>query len=153
MGKDWKESLAGFFEDLVIIRHSQQEAREQFDQFCEFIAEPAFEDLTEEIKNYRISSRIMRSGGKWISVQINFPRSRIENVQYKVLLPKNQLELKLRVQLRGRATKRSPLETQEQEFMEGVPPKDILKLKKEDVIQDVIEHYRRFNFEATTRPD
>lgn len=153
MGKDWKESLASFFEDLVIIRHSQQEARVQFDQFCEFIAEPAFEDLGEELKNYKISSRVKKSRGKWISFQINFPKSRIENVQYMILLPKNQLELKLHLQLRGRATKRSPLEAREQEFMEGVPPKEILRFKKEDVIQDVIEHYRSFNFEATTRPD
>lgn len=153
MGKDWKESLASFFEDLVIIRHSQQEAREQLGQFCEFIAEPAFEELGEELKNYRISSRIKKSGGKWISFQINFPKSRIENIQYMIFLPHNQLELRLRLRLRGRATKRSLLETREQEFMEGVPPEDILKLKKEDVIQDVIEHYRRFNFEAAIRPD
>jgi len=37
--------------------------------------------------------------------------------------------------------------------MPGLGPAEILKLTKEDVILDVLEHYRDFIYEALTTPD
>jgi len=151
MGQDWKDDLATFFEDLVIIRHSQQESRGQFDQFCEFIAEPAFEELAEEFKSYKIKTKIRKKKTESIAFQVNFPKSRIENLRYVIYLPKNALELKMRLLTRGRITKKSPLETKDDLFMADVPPGRILKLTKEDLIRNVLENYQHFNYEATTR--
>ena len=44
---DWKLNLANYFEELRILRESKQEALDNFNQFCEFIAEPAFESLED----------------------------------------------------------------------------------------------------------
>ena len=53
MGKDWKEDLASLFEDLFIIAGSKQETLMNFNQFCEFIAEPAFESMKDEYYQLR----------------------------------------------------------------------------------------------------
>jgi hypothetical protein len=45
------------------------------------------------------------------------------------------------------------MEETEGPFMKDVAPAEILKLKKEDLIQDVIEHYRNFCFKAATQTD
>jgi hypothetical protein len=84
---------------------------------------------------------------------IFFPRSRIDNFQYIVRLPKNALELTLRLQIRGRKNRTSPFQESELQFMEKLASGDILKMEKAALIQDVIEHYRHFNFEAFTSPE
>ena len=139
-----------FFEEVSILETSKKETLNDFAQFCEFIAEPAFESLAEGLKEMGISSKSKRTKGKSVALQINFPGTRIENFQYIIYLPKNSLELKLGLKLRGRKNSRSLAEEQEYPFMENVGPKDILKLKKEDVIQDIIRYYRKFTFEALT---
>jgi hypothetical protein len=59
----------------------------------------------------------------------------------------------LRIRVRGRKNTRSPWEENEGPFMENVAPADILKLEKEDLIQDIIEHFKDFNFRVLTSPD
>ena len=61
---NWKESLANFFEDIKIIESCQRQTLEDFDQFCEFIAEPAFENLTEEFQKQRVRSKLKRKKTK-----------------------------------------------------------------------------------------
>lgn len=148
MGSDWKEDLMSVFEEFSIIETSKKEALEDFDQFCEFVAEPAFESLTEALKKLGIKSKSRRKKGKFISFQINFPGSRIDNFQYIIYLPRNSLELRLKLQIRGRKDKRSMMGEREESFMEAVNPVGVLKLKKEEIIQDIIQHYRNFILEA-----
>ncbi len=154
MTKDWKENLASFFDGYRIIERSKEDTIKNFDQFCEFVAEPAFESLGEELENYRITSKIKKDKGKSITYQINFPKSKVENFLYIIIFPKNSLELQLKLSIRGRKDINSPMEgTKEGLFMKDVAPSEILKLKKEDLIQDVIEHYRNFCFKAATQTD
>ncbi len=147
---DWKLNLANYFEELRILQESHQESADNFRQFCEFIAEPAFESLQEEFRQYAIRSKIVHQRGRSIALSINFSKSRIENLQYIILLPKQSLELRLKLKIRGRKNKSSPFQTKELPFMEKIPAREILKLEKTELIQDVIEHFRHFNFEAFT---
>jgi hypothetical protein len=151
MTKNWKENLASFFEGYRIIERSKEETLKNFDQFCEFVAEPAFESLQEELKNYRVPSKIKRSGGRSITFQINFPKSRIENFIYVIRFPRNSIELQLKLVIRVRRTKKSSLEENELPFMKDVVPTEIMKIKIEDLIQDIIERYRNFCFESATK--
>jgi hypothetical protein len=153
MTKDWKENLASFFDGYRIIERSKEETIKNFDQFCEFVVEPAFESLGEELENYRISTKIKRGKGKSINFQINFPKSKVENFLYTIGFPKNSLELQLKLYIKGRKDINSPMEETEGRFMKDIPPSEILKLKKEDLIQDVIEHYRNFCFKTATQAE
>ena len=45
------------------------------------------------------------------------------------------------------------MEETEGRFMKDMPPSEILKLKKEDLIQDVIEYYRNFCFKTATHTE
>jgi hypothetical protein len=150
MGSDWKEDLTNFFEEFSIIETSKKEALEDFDQFCEFITEPAFESLAEALKELGIKSKSKRTKDKSISFQINFPGSRIDNFQYIICLPKNSLEMRLKLLIKGRKNKKSVMGEKEESFMEAVNPAGVLKLKKEDIIQDVIRHFRNYILEALT---
>ncbi len=153
MGTDWKVNLANYFEELKILETSKQETLENFKQFCEFIAEPAFESLEEEITPYKLRVKISRVRKRSISFHFFFGRSRIENFQYHICLPKNSLELDLKLRIRGRKNKSSPFEENDEKFMPDVPREDLLKLEKDVLVQDVIEHYRSFTFEAFSTPD
>lgn len=153
MGTDWNVNLANYFEELKILEASKQETLENFTQFCEFIAEPAFESLEEEIKPYKIRVKIRRVRKSSISFHFFFGRSRIENFQYLICLPKNSLELDLILRIRGRKNKSSPFEESEEKFMPDMQREDLLKLEKNVLMQDVIEHYRSFTFEAFSAPD
>jgi len=150
MTKNWKENLAGFFEGYRIIERSKEDTLKNFDQFCEFVAEPAFENLQEELKNYRVSSKIKRSSGRSIAFQINFPKSRIENFIYIIRFPRNSIELQLKLVIRGRRSKKGALEEEEFPFMKNIVPTEVMKIKIEELIQDVIEKYRNFCFESAT---
>lgn len=152
MGSDWRDNLRSFFEDFTIIEASKKETLEDFDQFCEFIVEPAFESLAEALKEFKIKAKSQRIKGKSITFQTNFQGLRIDNFQYTIMLPKNSVELKLMLQIRGRKNSRSVMEKKEGPFMDSVSPKGLLKLKKEDIIQDVIGHYRNFILKALTSP-
>ena len=153
MTKDWKENLASFFEGYRIIERSKIESIKNFDQFCEFVVEPAFESLGEELENYRINSKIKKDKGKSITFQINFTKSRVDNFLYTIGFPKNSLELQLKLFIKGRKDINSPMEETEGRFMKDMPPSEILKLKKEDLIQDVIEYYRNFCFKTATHTE
>jgi hypothetical protein len=153
MGTDWKVNLANYFEEMKILEASKLETQDNFKQFCEFIAEPAFESLEEEIKAYKVRVKIRRVRSKSISFHFFFGKSRIENFQYLICLPKNALELDLTLKIRGRRNKSSPFEEREETFMPDVPREDLLKLEKDVLVQDVIEHYRSFTFEAFSTPD
>ncbi len=148
MGYDWKVELANFFEELRILKASKQETVKDFNQFCEFVVEPGFENLEDEVIHYGVKSKITKTPGKSIAFQINFGKSRIINFQYMIYLPKGSLNLKLRLKLRGRKTKKSEAEEKETDFMEKIDPRHILDLEKEDIIQDVIEKYRSFVYES-----
>jgi hypothetical protein len=153
MTKNWKENLASFFEGYRIIERSKEETLRNFDQFCEFVAEPAFESLQEELKNYRVSSKIKRSGGRSITFQINFPKSRIDNFFYIIRFPRNSIELQLKLVIRGRRNRKSSIEENEIPFMKDVVPTEVMKIKIEDLIHDVIEQYRNFCFESATQSE
>ncbi|MFC2164969.1 hypothetical protein ACFLT2_08245 [Acidobacteriota bacterium] len=153
MTKNWKENLASFFEGYRIIERSKEETLKNFDQFCEFVAEPAFESLQQELKNYRISSKTKISSGRSITFQINFPKSRIENFIYTIRFPRNSIELQLKLVIRGRRNKKSSIEENEIPFMKDVVPTEVMKIKIEDLIQDVIEQYRNFCFESATQSE
>jgi len=152
MGSDWKDDLRSLFDDFTIVETSKKETLEDFDQFCEFIAEPAFESLAEALKEFKIKAKSQRTKGKSITFQTNFRGMRIDNFQYAIILPKNSIELRLKLQIRGRKNSKSVMEKKEAPFMESVSPQGLLKLKKEDIIQDVIGHYRNFIFASLTSP-
>jgi len=150
---DWRKSLNNFLEDLRIIEECKGETPENFNQFCEFIAEPCFESLSEELRKYGIKSIYRMKKQKWISLEVKFPKSRIDNFHYIISLPKNSVELRLRLKTRGRRTKRSLIEEKEEPFMKDVLPSEILKLPKENLIMDVIKHYRNFTYEILTKTE
>ncbi|MBC7364191.1 MAG: hypothetical protein H5U07_06580 [Candidatus Aminicenantes bacterium] len=149
----WKQELNRYFEGLRIIEKYQQEAREHFAQFCEFIVEPAFEALEKELKDRKIKIKYFKEKYKFIHLQINFPDSRVDNFHYRIVLPKNSLELKLVQKIAGRKDKKSPLQKKEGPFMPEVKPGEILKLSKEDILMDVINRLKEFNYAARTSPD
>jgi hypothetical protein len=149
----WKKSLSNFLEDLRIIEECKGETPENFNQFCEFIAEPSFESLSEELKKYGIKSEYKIKKRKWISFEVKFPKSRIDNFHYIIILPKNSIELKLKLRTRGRRTKKSLIEEKVEIFMKDVLPSEILKLPKEDLILDVIKHYRNFSYEILNKTE
>lgn len=141
MENDWKTKLANFFEELRIIQSSVSETLMDFSHFCEFIAEPAFEILREELDQYHLSTSIKKIKDKSISLQIQFPKSSIDNYYYTILLPETAVELKLRLRSGGQS------DFTDEPFMEQVAPKELLQLEKDILIKDVIRHYRKFCFE------
>jgi len=149
----WMKELNQYFEDLRIIEKCQQEAREHFDQFCEFIVEPAVEALEEPLEAKGIKIRYDRQKDKFIHLQINFPNSKIDNFHYTVMLPSNSLELRLILKTAGRKNKKSQLVEKERPFMPEVKPQDILKLTRDEIIMDIIQKLKEFNYAARTSPD
>ncbi|HEK85248.1 MAG: hypothetical protein ACPLZD_05040 [Candidatus Saccharicenans sp.] len=149
----WKKELNRYFEDLRIIEKCQQEAREHFDQFCEFIVEPALETLEDELKARGIKIKYFREKNKFIHLQINFPNSKVDNFHYRIILPSNSLDLKLILQTKGRKNKKSPLVSKEKPFRPEIKPEEVLKLSKDDIIIDIIKELKEFNYAARTSPD
>jgi len=151
--KAWRDELRKYFEDVRIIDKAKGETRESFDQFCEFIAEPAFDSLEEEMKEYGIKVRFRKEKGRAFHFDFRFPGSRIDNFHYKIVLPRNSIELKLGLVLKGRKYKNAPLEEKADDFMKGLAPAALIKLAKEDLIRDIIERYKFFNLAALTSAD
>jgi len=151
--EDWKNALRGYFDSLRVIERCKFEAVENFNQFCEFIAEPAFENLAEELKSYGIKSKFQKSKGSFIGFEIYFHKSKVDNFHYIISLPKNSVDLRLKLSIKGRRKKNSVLEEREEPFMKDIPPSNIMKLDKEDLIQDIIEHYKNFIYRAITSPE
>lgn len=151
--KDWKESLRACFDNMAILERCKAETAENFRQFCEFIAEPAFEALAEEMKLYEVKAKFGTSKGNIAWFQCNFPKSRADHFHYVITLPRNSVELRLRLHIRGRKTPRSPLLEEEKPFFEGTSPARVMKISKEELIDDIIENYRNFVLKALTSPD
>jgi len=150
---DWKDELASFLDDLRVIDECKVEAPEKFNQFCEFIAESSFEGLSEELKIYGIKSKIRKEKGKSIAIEVNFPKSKVDNFHYVIRLPNDALDLKLRLLIKGRKNKKSQIEEKEMPFMKHIKPSDVLKLPKEELILDVIKQYKKFISEALIYPE
>jgi len=146
--KDWKKELAEFFDEYRIILSSQKETLDDFGQFCEFIAEPAFENLQDELREYEIRSKIIQIKRKSISFIIYYGKSRIDHFQYKLELPKKSVEMRLRLRLKGRRAKQTAPEESTEKFFPDVTPREVMKLDKQILILDVIEHYRDFIFSS-----
>ena len=151
--QDWRDRLRACFESIDILEKCKFETVENFKQFCEFIAEPAFEALAEELKKYGIKAKHGILRGRSISLRFYFPRSSEENFLYSIFLPKNSVELKLRLYIKGRKTIKSPWEEKDEPFIVKVPADKIIKIAKEELIEDIIEHYRDFTYAALTSPD
>jgi len=84
---------------------------------------------------------------------VNFPKSRVDNFHYVIRLPRDSLDLKLRLLIRGRKNKKSQIEEKEVPFMKDIKPSNVLKLPKEALIQDVIKQYKKFIYEALIYPE
>ena len=150
---DWKKELEDHFERVRAIAQCQGETIDQFDQFCEFIAEPAFEALTEELANYKIRSEQVKTKGRSIRFAICFPGLKDEQFHYRISLPKNSIALQLRLQVKARRTPKTEYETTDEDFMPGLFPLKVLRMDKDEVVADVIKHYTDFCYTALTTPD
>jgi hypothetical protein len=150
---DWKDRLRACFESIEILERCRLETHENFKQFCEFIAEPAFETLVEELKAYKIKAKFRTLRGSLIHLRISFSYSRADHFHYIVSLPNNSTELKLRLRVRGRKTARSPWLEEEEPFLTEFPPDKVMKISKEELIEDVIEHYENFTLKALASPE
>jgi hypothetical protein len=150
---DWKTELKNHFENMRILDKCQAEVILQFEQFCEFIVEPAFESLAKETASYGVKLRFQKTKGRDILASLSFPGGKDEQFQYKIFLLKNAVELRLGLVAKGRKSLKSDFKTKEEDFMPGLSPAKILKVTKEDVILDVLEHYRNFSYETATSPD
>ncbi|MGQ9800054.1 MAG: hypothetical protein ACUVRL_00080 [Candidatus Saccharicenans sp.] len=149
----WMKELNRYFEDLRIIEKCQQETRDHFNQFCEFIVEPAFEALEQALESRLIRVKYDRQKNNFIHLQINFPSSKIDNFHYTIILPPNSLELRLQLKTAGRKNKKAPLVERERPFLPEVKPEEVLKLGKEDIIIDIIQKLKEFNYAARTSSD
>ncbi len=150
---DWKTELKDHFENVRILAKCQAETLIHFEQFCEFIVEPAFEALADEIASYGVKLRFQKSKGRDIRLSLSFSGSKDEQYQYKIVLPKNSVELRLRLATKGRKNLKTDYVTEEGEYRPGLSSAAVLKLTKEDVIHDVLEHYRDFSYKTLTSPD
>ncbi len=151
-GETWKDDLRKHFEALKLIEKAKADTLESFTQFCEFIAEPAFESLKEEMKEHGIRVRFRVEKGLSIDFALSFPGSNTDNFHYKVVLPKNAYELRLDLILKGRKSKAAPLEEKTLPFMKEHPPAEIMKITKEDLIRDILSYYGNFTLAALTSP-
>jgi hypothetical protein len=147
---DWKDRLRIFFESIDVLERCKIETRQNFTQFCEFIAEPAFESLVEEMKQYKIKCKFWTLRGKSTGIRFDFAGSGVDSFQYIVTLPKNSVQMKLRLQIRGRKSAKAPLDEIEEFFMERIPPDKVMKISKEELLSDVVERFRNYTYEALT---
>jgi len=150
---DWKEDLKGCFLDAKVLEKCREEAVEHFDQFCEYVAESAFEALAEEFLGYQVKTRFWKVQGKSIHLEIRFPRSRVDQFHYILWMPRNSVELKLKLTVKWRRTPLGTLEEKTVPFLEKASPTEILKIDKDALAQDVIARYRKYLYETAVVPD
>ena len=144
----WKQDLQTCFEDLQVIDRCRIEAVGQFDKFCDYVAEPAFEALTEEFGRYEIRCRSAWVKGSSIQFEIRFPRSKEDHFHYALWLPKNVVELKMKLTLRGRKAPGGPMEEKTMAFIAKAPAAEILRIDKDVLAQDVVARYKKFLYET-----
>lgn len=152
-GETWKDELRKHFESIKLIEKAQADTLESFTQFCEFIAEPAFESLKQEMKDHGVRIRFREEKGLAIDLELSFPDSNTDNFHYRIVLPRNAYELRLGLVLKGRKSKSAPLEEKTAEFMKELPPAAIMKIAKEDLIRDILERYGTFTLSSLTSRD
>jgi hypothetical protein len=145
---DWKQDLQTCFEDLQVIDRCRIEAVAQFDQFCDYVAEPAFEALTDEFIRYGIRCRSAWVKGVSIAFEAKFPRSKEDQFHYILWLPKNAVELKMKLTLRGRKGPGVALEEKTMAFLAKAPAAEILRIDKDALAQDVVARYKKFLYET-----
>ncbi|MEM1574190.1 MAG: hypothetical protein QXY96_06935 [Candidatus Methanomethylicaceae archaeon] len=151
MSRDkWKKVLEDCFEKIRLIEKCQQETKENFDQFREFIAEPAFETLGEALKDYGLRTWYRKEKNNLIRFDISFLKSKVVQFSYGLYLPPNSIQMKLKLILRGRRTKDSPMKEWTEPFFESINPENLLSLSKEDLIEDILSRYRDFMIETLT---
>ena len=85
-----------------------------------------------------------------MAFQINFFKSNIDNFQYVILLDRKSIEFNLILKIMGRKTKKNRAEEREEDFLPEIELPSLPELEKEVLIQDIIEHYRNFRFQALT---
>jgi hypothetical protein len=153
MKQDWKQVLKGVFNGVRILEKSKAEVLANFEQFCEFIFEPAFEALADEIDSYDVSAKIQKVKGREARISLSFPGSKEEQFRYRLILPRNSIDLILTLTIEGRKDKRSDFRSESEKFMPGMKTADILKLDKEDIMLDIIGRYRNVVYESLTSAD
>ena len=151
--KNWEHELKSHFDNLRVIENCKAETLVKFEQFCEFIAELAFESLADELKTKGVRSRIRREKGRFIGLEIRIPGPRPGSFEYRLVLPRNSVDLKMTLRTSGRWTDRAEAEETGEPFMEGTDSAIVLKTAKETIILDVIERYRNFVYAGLTSPD
>ena len=104
--------------------------------------------LAEEFLRYKVKARFWKDKGKSIRFEVRFPRSQTDQFHYILWMPKNSIELKLKLTIRSRKTPLAPLEEKTVPFIENVPPREILGLDKDALAQDVIARFKKFLYEA-----
>jgi hypothetical protein len=139
-----------FVESVNVLERCQYETRENFKQFCEFIAETAFEALGEELKEYKIKSKFWTETGKSTGIRMDFPNSRVPSFHYIISLPPNSVQMLLRLRIKGRVPPEGASKDIDKAFMESIPPEKVLKIGKEELIADIIEHFKDFVYAAMT---
>jgi len=147
---DWKDRLRMFIDSVSVLERCKHETRGNFKQFCEFIAETAFEALAEEMKEYKIKVKFWTETGKSSGIRLDFPNSHVPSFHYIIALPQNSVEMKLRLQVKGRTSPDGPSQDMEEVFMESVPPEKVMKIGKEELLNDIIEHFKNYVFAALT---
>ena len=77
-------------------------------------------------------------------------RSKTDNFHYRIVLPKTPSSSSSKLVTKGRRSRKSSLDEKLEDFMCHVTPADVLKISKEDLIRDILEHYKDYNYEALT---
>lgn len=151
--KNWEQELKSHFDNLRVIENCKAETLLRFEQFCEFIAELAFEALAAGLKAKGVRSRIGKEKGRSVGVEIRIPGPRPGWFEYRLILPRNSVDLKMTLRIKGRWADKPEAQETTEAFMEGVDSAIVLKTAKENVILDVIERYRNFVYAGLTSPD
>jgi len=151
--QNWKDDLKACFDDLRVIATCRAEALERFVEFCDYVVEPAFEALEGEFLRFQVKSKYRTVPGASTHLGVRFPRSRVDQFHYILWMPKNSVELKLKITIQGRRSPAGPLEEKTMPFIVKSTAKEILKIEIDALAQDVIARYRKFLFEGVLGSD
>ena len=104
------------------------------------------------MKQYKIKCKFWTRKGRSTGIEFDFPSSGVNSFHYIILLPKNAVQMKLRLQIKGRKSPQAALEEFEEAFMEGVPADKVIKISKEELLNNIVECFRNYTYEALTSP-
>ncbi|OQX54750.1 MAG: hypothetical protein B5M54_04725 [Candidatus Aminicenantes bacterium 4484_214] len=152
MKDEIKNKLNSFFEDIRIIEQSQEEAKLEFEQFCEFIAEPAFEELIEGLEEMGSKARIIKSPREWILIRINFNFSQPIVFEYKLELIPKTVRLKLNQIVRYRLAKEREWQERVELFQLESQEKDLIKIDKNVLLAHFLKTCQEHLFRFVTSP-